>query len=78
MLRRRVPGLAGVDDDHGSPLPAELERGREASGRSADDGDVAVSFDAAGGVFAHAPDGTVLVLVCKRPCRIRVIRPSSS
>ncbi len=40
-----VARLAGVDDDHGSALASELECGGESGGRSADDGDVAVSLD---------------------------------
>ena len=45
-----VSRLAGVDDDHGSALAPELERGGEAGGRSSDDGNVAVPLDGAGGV----------------------------
>ena len=50
---RGVARLAGVDDDHRPALAPELERGGQAGGRSADDGDVAVAFDGVGGVVAH-------------------------
>ena len=54
-----VARLAGVDDDHRPALAPELERGGESGGRSADDGDVAVPLDGAGGVVAHDLDDTV-------------------
>jgi hypothetical protein len=51
-----VAWLAGVDDDHRPALAAQLEGGREPGGRSADDGDVAVPLDGAGGVVTHGGD----------------------
>ena len=42
---RGVARLAGVDDDHRAALASELQCGREPGGRSADDGDVAVSLE---------------------------------
>ena len=66
-----VARLAGVDDDHRAALAPELERGGEPGGRSADDGDVAVSLDGGGGVVAHDLDDTVSTRKCTDPCSIR-------
>ena len=60
-----VARLAGVDDDHRAALASELQRGREPGGRSADDGDVAVSLDGGDGVVAHELDDTVRAETCK-------------
>ena len=54
-----VARLAGVDDDHRPALAPELKGGGQSGGRSADDGDVAVSLDGAGGVVTHGLDDTV-------------------
>ena len=54
-----VSRLAAVDDDHGPALAPELERGGKPGGRSSDDGDVAVSFDGAGGMVGHDIDDRV-------------------
>jgi transcriptional regulator with XRE-family HTH domain len=43
--RRRVPWLAGVDDDHRPALPPELEGSGQPGGRPTDDGHVAVALD---------------------------------
>ncbi len=51
-----VARLAGVDHDHRSALAAELQRCGETCRRAADDGDVAVSLDGAGGMVGHADD----------------------
>ncbi len=48
-----VARLAGVDDDHRSALPTELQRGGESGGRPADDGDIAVPLDGAWCVVTH-------------------------
>jgi hypothetical protein len=45
VLGGRVARLAGVDDDDGAALAAELQGGREPGGRSAHHGDVAVTLD---------------------------------
>lgn len=50
---RGVARLAGVDDDHRSTLPAELEGGGESGGGPADDGGVAVPHDGARVMVAH-------------------------
>jgi hypothetical protein len=44
---RSIARLAGVDDDHRSALAAQLERGPQTGGPSTDDGNIAVTFDAA-------------------------------
>ena len=63
-----VARLAGVDDDHGPALAPELECGGESGGRSADDGDVAVPLDGAGGVVTHDLDDTVHPEKCTSSC----------
>ena len=68
---RRVARLPGVDDDHGPALPSELERAGEPSGRSADDGDVAVTLDGARGVLTHGSDDTVHPETSTNSCDIR-------
>ena len=52
VRRRGVPWLARVDDDPGATLTAELQRGGQAGGRAADDGDIAVPLHGAGCVMA--------------------------
>jgi transcriptional regulator with XRE-family HTH domain len=71
VVRRCVPGLAGTHDDDGPPLAAELEGGGESGGRPADDEDVAVPLDGAGGVVAHAGHATLPVGSCTTACSIR-------
>jgi hypothetical protein len=44
---------AGVDDDHRSPLTAELQRSCQPGGRPADHGDIASTLDGAWYVVAH-------------------------
>ena len=45
VLGGGVAALAGVDDDDGATLPAELERGSESGGRAADDRNITVPLD---------------------------------
>ena len=61
-----VARLAGVDDDDRPALAPELERGGKSGGRSADDGDVAVPLDGAGGVFTHGVRRYGLIPKCAR------------
>jgi hypothetical protein len=63
-----VSRLAGVDDDHGPALASELECGRKPGGRSADDGDVTVPLDDAGGVVTHGLDDKASRARCRLPC----------
>lgn len=69
-----VAGLPGVDDDHRSSLTAELERGTEAGGGSADNHDVAVA-GGAGVVLlirGHARQATDRPVGCNTYCYIRI------
>jgi hypothetical protein len=56
---RRVPGLAGVDDDHRPALAAELQGGGQSSGGTTDHGDIAVALDGTGDVGTHGHNGKV-------------------
>jgi transcriptional regulator with XRE-family HTH domain len=83
----RVPGIAGVDDDDGSSLAAELQRRGKAGGRTADDGDVAVALDDAGAwsgmsttIRSHPHGANPLALFARRlgRCRDRPFGPGTT
>ena len=57
---QRVARFVGVDDDHGSPLPAELERRGQAGCRSPDDGDVAGTWTWTVSMLIHRGNDRVL------------------
>jgi transcriptional regulator with XRE-family HTH domain len=71
VRRGAVPGIAGIDHNHRPTLAAELKRRGKASGRTADNGDVAVPLDRVGDVFVHADDATAVRRDSMWPCRIR-------
>jgi hypothetical protein len=66
-----VARLTGVDDDHRPALACELESSCKSGGRSADDGDVAVPLDGAGGVVTHGLHDKVSSSIRTRSCDIR-------